>query len=157
MAFTPLHATVGITLAKVIPNPWVSIPVAFFSHIIVDLYPEWYPKVSGLKSKWDFKNYTWKEYTLIIVQCLLVGLIISYLIMKGDWILFAGAVAANLMDVWDFIWEKLFKDKFWFHHGGFFPFRKTFSWQGHGMRALQNVAIDAVFIVLMIILLWKVS
>ena len=157
MAFTPLHATVGITMAKIIPNPWISIPVAFFSHIIVDLYPEWTPAVSGIKSKWDFEHYTWKEYTLMIIQCFLAGLIIAYLFKQGNWIIFAGAVSANFMDIWDFLWEKIWKDKFWFVHGGFFPFRKTFSWQGFGMRALQNVTLDALFIILIILLLWKVD
>lgn len=157
MAFTPLHATIGITIAKIIPNPWVSLPVAFFSHIIVDLYPEWYPSVSGIKNKWDFKSYGWKEFTLMIIQCFLVGFILSYLYKEQDWILLAGAVVANLMDVWDFLWEKITKDKFWFHHGGWFPFRKTFSWQGQGMRALQNVTLDAMFIILIITLLWKID
>ncbi len=40
MLETP-HALVGMVLAATIPNPWVSLPLAFLSHFLVDMLPHW--------------------------------------------------------------------------------------------------------------------
>jgi len=153
MALSTLHAAIGISIVKIIPNPWISLPVAFFSHILVDLYPEWSPSVSKLKSWFDFKNYTWKESLLVILQGLLTGWILYHL-FQANLIFFVGAFLANAIDLWDFLWEKILGDKFWFHHGGFFPFRKTFSWQGKGMRPLNCAFLDAIFVSIILLLVF---
>lgn len=152
MAMTSLHAAVGIGIVKTIPNPWVSLPTAFLSHILVDLYPEWYPAISGVKKedKFNIKAYGWKDYILIVSQILLLGVIGYYLIREKSWVMAAAVFLANLMDLWDFIWEKLFKQKFWFVHRGWFPFRRDFPWQGTGMRPLQNATLDAIFVLLLV-------
>lgn len=40
MLETP-HALVGMAIAATIPNPWVSLPLAFLSHFGVDMLPHW--------------------------------------------------------------------------------------------------------------------
>lgn len=35
------HALVGMVIASKIPNPWVSLPLAFLSHFAVDMLPHW--------------------------------------------------------------------------------------------------------------------
>ena len=40
MLETP-HALVGMLVAAVIPNPWISLPLAFLSHFLVDMLPHW--------------------------------------------------------------------------------------------------------------------
>lgn len=40
MLETP-HALVGMVIVAAIPNPWVSLPLAFLSHFAVDMLPHW--------------------------------------------------------------------------------------------------------------------
>ena len=40
MLETP-HALVGMVVAAAIPNPWISLPLAFLSHFGVDMLPHW--------------------------------------------------------------------------------------------------------------------
>lgn len=39
------HTIVGATIATKIPNPLVSIPLAFFSHFLLDFAPHWNPSL----------------------------------------------------------------------------------------------------------------
>jgi len=157
LAIPTLHAAVGMAIVKIIPNPVLALIASFFSHMVMDRYPDWSPSVSGLKSRWDFKNYTWKEWTFLITQILLSLWICYFLIKQQDWILFLGAFLATAMDLWDFIYAKIKKDKFWINHGGWFPFRKNFSWQGHGMTALQNATLDVSFIFIILNLIERIG
>lgn len=40
MLETP-HALGGMVIAAIIPNPWISLPLAFLSHFAVDMLPHW--------------------------------------------------------------------------------------------------------------------
>ena len=40
MLETP-HALVGLVVAATLPNPWISLPLAFLSHFLVDMLPHW--------------------------------------------------------------------------------------------------------------------
>lgn len=35
------HALVGASIATQIPNPWISLPLSFLSHFIIDKIPHW--------------------------------------------------------------------------------------------------------------------
>lgn len=39
------HTVVGATIATKIPNPLISLPLAFFSHFLLDLIPHWNPSL----------------------------------------------------------------------------------------------------------------
>lgn len=141
MAFTPLHTAVGIGITRIIPWPWVSIPVAFLSHVFVDLYPEWYNQD---------KRYDWKEIVMGIVELGLMVVLGYVLFREKSWVVWAGAIAANLIDLWDGINVVLKRNRFWFcHPGGWFPV-KVPSWQGFGMTALQTAVLDIIFVCLII-------
>ncbi len=40
MLSTP-HLLVGAAIVKVVPNPWISLPLAFLSHFALDTIPHW--------------------------------------------------------------------------------------------------------------------
>lgn len=42
MLETP-HVALGLAIATAIPNPYISIPLAFTSHFILDMVPHWNP------------------------------------------------------------------------------------------------------------------
>jgi len=153
MAMTSLHAAVGVAIARAIPNPFISLPLAFISHSFLDYYPEWYPKISGVKKKDEFKlsSYGLRDYFLFIVQFLLCVSVLLYCIKESNWIYFAAAFLANLMDVWDAIYQKIFGKTFWFQHGGDFPFRLKGSWQSGGMKPEANAVLDMMLVVLVLL------
>ncbi len=39
------HAAVGATIAVLIPNPLLAVPLAFASHFVMDLFPHWNPHI----------------------------------------------------------------------------------------------------------------
>jgi hypothetical protein len=145
MAMTTVHAAIGMGIVTIIPNPWVSIPLAFLSHTITDLYPEWYNQD---------KKYDSKEIAMGIIELLLMIFIGFVLFKENSWILWAGAVAANLIDLWDAIYYLITKGKrFWFcHPDGWFPI-KVSTWQGFGMRALQTATLDSLFVMIILSLI----
>ena len=150
MAMTTLHAAAGISITKMIPNPWISLPLSFISHALLDLYPEYYSDKQG--PKWDLKKYDSKEWTLAIVQLLLFIGIIIYLIYMKNWKLFMGAILANIPDLWDFIYKNILKNKteFWFFHpGGWFPFKLKRYWQEYKLGPLKTAALDFTLVCLM--------
>ena len=45
MLETP-HVALGAVIAKTIPNPFISIPLSFASHFILDMVPHWNPHLN---------------------------------------------------------------------------------------------------------------
>lgn len=39
------HVVIGATIASKIPNPLISLPLAFLSHLLLDLVPHWNPEL----------------------------------------------------------------------------------------------------------------
>jgi len=143
MANTTLHSAIGIAISKIIPIPFLSIPVSFISHAFVDLYPEWYS---------NEKKYGIKEVSMLVIEILLAIFILVYLIHAKSLILWIGAISANFMDIWDYVYFKLKSKNFWFcHSGGSFPL-KVSEWQGFGMRPLQTAVLDVIFVVIILCL-----
>jgi len=143
MGTIPLHTVLGIAIAKIIPNPWISLPLSFLSHTIIDLYPEWYDK----KNKYDPR-----EMFLASIESVLILFIMIVIIQENNWVLLLGAISANLIDLWDGINELLKKKPFWFCHGGEWPM-KVDSWQGTGMRPIQTAFSDSIFVVIILLLI----
>lgn len=147
MAMTPLHATIGIGIASIIPEPITAIIASFLSHFVADLYPEWWG--------WDpdKKEYNNQELAMGFIEFFLAICVIIFL-YNHNWVLSAAAIAANIPDLWEIIYKLIKRDwtkSFWFCHGGYFPFRVS-TWQGFGMRALQTSFLDAMFITIILIL-----
>ena len=149
MANTVMHATVGVAIATIIPVWWIVLPLAFLSHMFLDLYPETYDvnKDNFLKKKNLF-------YT--IIQLLLIIGIITFLIVSYSWLLWVAAFIANLPDLWDAIYQFVLKKEgsFWFFHpGGKWPFKRYFPWQEFGMRPIQTAVLDLIFVSIILLLL----
>jgi hypothetical protein len=166
MSMTPLHMSVGIAIAKLIPNPWIAIPLAFLSHFFLDLYPEWYPKQGPSKQevrdsflgKFSISKYCeiikkilqpfgWKEKTLIIVEFLFGLFVIFSLFHTNSWLMVACAIAANFQDITEFLYGLFSKgEKFWFcHTNKLFSFKLNWFSHSPAFNPLQNLFLDLVF------------
>lgn len=63
------HVVAGGVIAGKIPNPAVSLPLAFLSHFAVDLLPHWNPSLSYEKRK--FGKISQKTSALVLLDSLL--------------------------------------------------------------------------------------
>jgi hypothetical protein len=71
MLETP-HIAVGAVIAKLIPNPFVAVPLSFASHFILDMTPHWNPHLNT-----EIKKYgKLTNSTLLIIAIDLAGAII---------------------------------------------------------------------------------
>ena len=112
MLETP-HVALGAAIASAIPNPLLSIPLAFASHFLLDMTPHWTPHLNTETKKYGRLT----NQTLLIIgfdlACAL--LLTAYLYKYGNNnpnILF-GAFAAILPDVVEgpyFLWG--YKNKY---------------------------------------------
>ena len=78
MLETP-HVAVGAAIATKIPNPFISIPLAFASHFILDKVPHWNPHIITETKK--IGHPTEKSTNIIIVDCsvaLILGSALAY-------------------------------------------------------------------------------
>ena len=105
MLETP-HVAVGAAIVAAIPNPLISIPLAFASHFILDMTPHWNPHLNTETKK--FGHLT--NQTLLIIgldlACALVLAAFLYKYTDSPYILF-GAFASILPDVVEgpyFLW-----------------------------------------------------
>jgi hypothetical protein len=113
------------------------------SHFFLDRYPKWYNKEN---------QYGPKEIITIIVEILLMAFVGFVLFHQKNWFLWAGAISANLPDLWDAINVLRKKQEFWFcHPNGWFPV-KVIGWQGTSMTALQTATLDSIFIITILML-----
>jgi len=152
MAMTSLHAAVGIAIVKAVPNPLISIPLALLSHIILDIYPEYYTGKGPIFK--NIKKYNWKEWTLATVQLFLLLSICGFLLKSGSLIMLLGAITANLFDLWDFIYEKITGRCMWFFHPrGWFPFKLKRSWQGLGIIKKFNPILNSILDIIIVALI----
>ncbi len=77
MLETP-HVAVGVAIASKIPNPFISIPLAFASHFLLDITPHWNPHINREIKK--FGKPTKKSVNIIRVDstiALLLGTLIA--------------------------------------------------------------------------------
>lgn len=63
------HTIVGATIATKIPNPLISLPLAFFSHFLLDLIPHWNPSLYSETKK--FGKPTQKSTQVVILDTIL--------------------------------------------------------------------------------------
>jgi len=75
-----LHSLTGAVIAYKIGNPALSLPLAFISHFVIDLFPHWNPGINHEKKKLGYLSP--QTTSLIFLDCLL-GLFFSlYLSLK---------------------------------------------------------------------------
>lgn len=71
MLETP-HALVGAAIASKIPNPLISVPLAFASHFVLDMVPHWNPHLNTETKKYGGVT---KSTTLFIAADVLLALV----------------------------------------------------------------------------------
>jgi hypothetical protein len=141
MANSAIHASVGMAILNIIPIWWISFPIIFLSHFILDLYPEAAVYHNNFKAK--------SNIFFLVIQFLLSIFVIITCIIQQSWILFLAAFLANLPDVWDGINFLLKKEKIWFTHTDEF-YKK---YQGFSMKPFQNAILDLMFVSLILLLI----
>ena len=98
MLETP-HVALGAAIAVAIPNPLISIPLAFASHFILDITPHWNPHLNTETKKYGRLT----NKTLVIIgldlACALLLSIYLYKTGNNNLNILLGAFAAILPDV----------------------------------------------------------
>jgi hypothetical protein len=64
------HTLVGIAIAAVVDQPFLALPLAFFSHFILDAIPHWDPLIKGIRSS-KFSGVRGKVLFLIAIDFLI--------------------------------------------------------------------------------------
>jgi len=63
------HTVVGATIATKIPNPLISLPLAFLSHFLLDLIPHWNPSLYSETKK--FGKPTQRSTQFVVLDTIL--------------------------------------------------------------------------------------
>jgi hypothetical protein len=71
------HVVVGAAIATKIPNPLISIPLAFASHFVLEKVPHWNPHLNTEKKKYGKPT---KKSTQIVIVDVAISLILGGLI-----------------------------------------------------------------------------
>jgi len=95
MLETP-HVAVGIAIATAIPNPLISIPLAFASHFILDMTPHWNPHLNTETKKYGHLT---KNTLLIIAIDLVCAMLTTIYFGKNNMFLYLAAFSAILPDL----------------------------------------------------------
>lgn len=80
MLETP-HVVLGAVIAKMIPNPLISVPLSFTSHFVLDMVPHWNPHLNTEIKK--FGKLTNKTLIIIAVDLFISVLAIIFLTSKA--------------------------------------------------------------------------
>lgn len=102
MLETP-HVALGAAIATKIPNPLISIPLAFASHFILERVPHWNPHLNTETKKYGGPT---RQSTLVVIVdvilALSVGIYIASNVLPNSfhfWTIMASSFASVLPDV----------------------------------------------------------
>ena len=95
MLETP-HVALGIAIAVAVPNPLISIPLAFASHFVLDMTPHWNPHLNTEMKKYGKLT----NRTLFIIGIDLVfALALTIFFAKANIYIYLAAFFAILPDI----------------------------------------------------------
>src|SRR5947209_1507733 len=126
------HAIIGVSLAALIPNPIIGIPVAILSHIPCDLFPHWDSGTARIKKRK-------KSDTRFLLEAILDTLLsytLTYFIATtffpqvSIFYVFSMAIGAQLLDY--------FSMGYYIFHITLWPFKMVYNWQRK-----WNITLDA--------------
>lgn len=86
MLETP-HVALGSAIAVAIPNPIISLPLAFASHFILDMVPHWNPHINTEMNK--FGKLTKQTLTIISVDMIFAILLTVWLAKSNPYVYLA--------------------------------------------------------------------
>jgi len=76
------HVAVGAAIASKIPNPFISIPLAFLSHFVFDFVPHWNPSLYTERQKFGAPT---RKSIIIIIGDVILSLILGLEIASRFW------------------------------------------------------------------------
>ncbi len=103
MLETP-HVALGAAIAVAIPNPLISIPLAFLSHFVLDMTPHWNPHLNTETKKYGHLT---KQTLFIIGVDLAAALLLTFYLGNRNLNIYMASFAAILPDVVEgpyFLW-----------------------------------------------------
>lgn len=103
MLETP-HVALGIAIAVAIPNPIISIPLAFASHFVLDMVPHWNPHINTEMKKYG--KLTNPTFFIIGVD-LTLALILTIIVAKSNPYIYLASFMSILPDIAEgpyFLW-----------------------------------------------------
>jgi hypothetical protein len=95
MLETP-HVALGIAIAVAVPNPLISIPLAFASHFVLDMTPHWNPHLNTETKKY---GYLTNKTLLIIGLDLACAVVLTAFASKGNINILLASFASILPDI----------------------------------------------------------
>jgi hypothetical protein len=95
MLETP-HVAIGAAIAVAIPNPLISIPLAFASHFLMDMVPHWNPHISTEMKK--FGKLT-KPTLIFIAVDMIFATLLTIFIAKTNPYIYLAAFMSILPDI----------------------------------------------------------
>ncbi|HLD11866.1 MAG TPA: hypothetical protein VJB91_03100 [Patescibacteria group bacterium] len=136
------HTLVGVAIASRIPNPYISLPLVFASHLVLDLVPHW-------DAGTHYKNKTKLRLTVESGIDVLLSVAVPYLLFGNTMnpYLFAGAVFVSQLPDWLEMPHLFLRWKF-FPFTAWAKFHSTF----HRRKALPWGAINQVVVVTLLLL-----
>lgn len=95
MLETP-HVALGVAIAVAIPNPLISVPLAFASHFLLDMVPHWNPHINTEMKKYGRLT----NRTLIIIGLdLALALALTIFVGRNNIGVYLASFASILPDV----------------------------------------------------------
>ena len=112
MLETP-HVALGVAIAVAIPNPLISIPLAFVSHFMLDMVPHWNPHINTEMKKYG--KLTNPTFFIIGVD-LTLALILTIVVAKSNPYIYLASFMSILPDIAEgpyflFGWRNKYLDK----------------------------------------------
>ncbi len=91
------HAAIGVSLAALIPNPVIGLPIAICSHIICDLIPHW---DAGTHFEEKTSGQLFEEAVLDVIVSSIVTLVLLLFLFPNIGIVYGGSMvlASQLFD-----------------------------------------------------------
>jgi hypothetical protein len=119
------HSVIGVTIAALIPNPLIAIPLAVGSHILADAFPHW--DVGTNRNKKTNKRFFWEAVFDLATSYIIVPVMIYFLFPQTDiFYAYLIVIAAQFLD-WasaPYVFLKISKPPI-FHW--FYKFQKSFD------------------------------
>lgn len=73
------HVVVGAAVASKVPNPLIALPLAFASHLVLDLVPHWNPHLNTeMKKHGKLSKNTMNLIVLDVASSLIIGSSVAY-------------------------------------------------------------------------------
>jgi CBS domain containing-hemolysin-like protein len=143
------HAAIGISLASLLPNPLIGIPIALVSHVICDLIPHW---DAGTHFEKKDGTQLFHEGALDVIISAIVSLLLLIVVFPHV-TLFYGAIMVFSAQFFDW-----FAAPYYMFNMRFPPFSWTFNFQKATNKRLDKPwgIVTQIFAVLSLIIAAKV-